>query len=419
MRRGWALAVFVSLVACALPARAADDGFVVPLPVSLAAGEQAAPAVFGSRVVFEDNRSGDWDIWTADLRTGAESPLVVASGDQRSPDTDRTIVVWQDDRSGNWDVRMLDLATGIESPVASAAGDQVRPRVSGPRIAWQDSRGGNWDIFMRDTSSGLTIPVVTHPADQINPEIDGPSVVWEDYRNGNADIHLKDVDSGCEAAVVTDPADQTAPSISGPVVAFEDMRSGVAAIRYVDTTSQQQVELSGPTDRRAPSISGSRIAWTEVLDGIATVRVRDIPQSAEIAVVPSSAGRFRPALAGATVVWDEAGDVWWTEVGSPSVSLVRPKQGTAYVQDVEGPLGVGGAPALVAGTSVTFEASAADAESSIAQVTFTVGEAVVCTVTTAPYSCSWTVSPGTHTVVATGSDRAGNSAAASVDVVAV
>ncbi len=58
-------------------------------------------------------------------------------------------VVWQDDRKGDWDVYMYDSASSQTTAVANDIGtDQAAPRISGQTVVWQDNREGAWDIYM-------------------------------------------------------------------------------------------------------------------------------------------------------------------------------------------------------------------------------------------------------------------------------
>src|SRR5579884_113050 len=73
--------------------------------------------------------------------------------------------------------------------------------------------------------------------------------------------------------------------------------------------------------------------------------------------------------------------------------------------------------ATVSGT-VTIQASASDSVG-IASVSFYLDNTALCTVTLAPFNCAWNTSgaaSGTHTIMATARDTAGNSASATISV---
>jgi hypothetical protein len=86
-----------------------------------------------------------------------------------------------------------------------------------------------------------------------------------------------------------------------------------------------------------------------------------------------------------------------TDATPPSVTITSPSNGST-----------------VSGT-VSIQVSATD-NVGVASVSLTVDGATIGTLTTAPYTFSWTASSGTHTIVAIAKDAAGNSASNSISV---
>ncbi|RJQ45147.1 MAG: hypothetical protein C4534_05425 [Gaiellales bacterium] len=84
------------------------------VPLVAGPGDQVNPDADGDFVVYQDNRgghvdetgawAGEWDIYLIDLRTGVEVPVCTAAGDQVNPRVEGNMVVWQDNRSGDWDI---------------------------------------------------------------------------------------------------------------------------------------------------------------------------------------------------------------------------------------------------------------------------------------------------------------------------
>ena len=62
-------------------------------------------------------------------------------------------IVWQDNRNGNWDIFMYDLPNKKESQITANELDQVGPIIYGDRIVWEDGRNGSSDIYMCNLSS--------------------------------------------------------------------------------------------------------------------------------------------------------------------------------------------------------------------------------------------------------------------------
>ena len=101
-----------------------------------------------------------------------------------------SIIVWQDNRSGNWDIYGYNLATSEEFAICTGPGNQQLPAIAGPTIVWQDDRNGNWDVYGYDLVSSKTFPIHQGKGDQTEPDIHHNVVVWTDNRHGNNDIYM-------------------------------------------------------------------------------------------------------------------------------------------------------------------------------------------------------------------------------------
>ncbi|MHA1299088.1 MAG: hypothetical protein ACTSO9_06545 [Candidatus Helarchaeota archaeon] len=141
-----------------------------------------------------------------------------------------TIIIWQDNRSGNWDIyassidvdgfierieyMLLDYKWNFDGiAICTAAGDQINPQLvadtaGGAYIVWQDNRTGNWNIYaQRITRQGKLcwtqdgLPICTEPGNQVNPKIISDSkwgaiISWADNRTSanNYDIYAQRID---------------------------------------------------------------------------------------------------------------------------------------------------------------------------------------------------------------------------------
>jgi beta propeller repeat protein len=168
------------------------------------------PSISGTRIAYswknqdQTTYQSQHDIWVYDLATNEDVEICGNTAEQARPDIFGTKVVWEDQRNGNWDIYMHDVATGQERRITSNAADQQHPSISGNRIVWEDQRNGNWDIYMYDLSTNTEQRVTYNTADQRSPDISGNRIVWTDYRNGNGDIYMADI--GSAPVTVTAPA---------------------------------------------------------------------------------------------------------------------------------------------------------------------------------------------------------------------
>ena len=166
--------------------------------------DQTAPAIHGntavwqSYVVVDDGQGGtieDWGVFAADI-TEPNVPFVYVVDDyidnQQALDVYRSRVVYQDDVNGDWDILSADVwlkdAPQIQDVISDeAALHQENPAVWNDTVVCQvDVGGGNYDIVSIDISvpdSLVVTAIATGAAVQINPDISGHLVVWQDNRN--------------------------------------------------------------------------------------------------------------------------------------------------------------------------------------------------------------------------------------------
>jgi beta propeller repeat protein len=186
----------------------------VTAPLALGPGKKKDPALAGTRLVWADFRSGDWDLWSVDLaglEAGTATPALVYAGvgsQQTEPALDgggsEARLVWVDTRAGAgargaeiWTMRWAD--PGSARGLTSDSAEQGQPDVSGDLVVWSDYRNdpdaqyaivadpmlNDADVYGYDLASELEIEVVVHPSKQLAPAIDGTNMVWLDWRGIN------------------------------------------------------------------------------------------------------------------------------------------------------------------------------------------------------------------------------------------
>jgi beta propeller repeat protein len=113
---------------------------------------------------------------------------------QSEPDTYGGRIVWQDNRNGNWDIYMLSDAPPYipETRITTSPANQEFPAINGNRIVYMDDRNGNWDIYLYDIGNQTETQITNNTADQFFPALDGNTIVWQDNRNDPEGIILND-----------------------------------------------------------------------------------------------------------------------------------------------------------------------------------------------------------------------------------
>lgn len=279
------------------------------VPFRIGAGIK--PAVSGDRIVWEDDRNGNDDIFLFDLSTGSLRALDTDGADQTSPDIHGSLVVWRDERLGRGtpEAFVHDVTTGTGGliTVERETRQVIDLRISDRWIVWSDDRDlvdtdifgydlatgqerllhrldenqrvgdidgslvvyvVNGDIWLLDGDAGWARPLSQHPANQQQPVISGNRVVWKDFRNGTGDLYMYDLATQTESPLVTHPAEQDGPSIDGDRVVWRDRRDGGLTLYAYDFATGEEVRAT-PSENFAtdPHISGDIVVYRSLEDG--------------------------------------------------------------------------------------------------------------------------------------------------------
>ena len=278
------------------------------------------PDIDGGRVVYERFNSAmtTSNIYLYVISTG-KTITITKSGTARFPKISGTRVIFQDRRSGNWEIYYNDTVNGQETRVTTDGADQVSPDIDGNWIVWTDYRAGNADIYMKNLVSG-TIETTSDPANQVNPAISGSLVVWQDYRAGNWDIYYRDL---------TIPLPTPTPTPKG---AIHGITSPAGANMYVDdfyySITPFTVPNLDPGDRRVNFTLTNYYptsTWVPVSAG-ATATI-----SATLVPLPSPKGAIRGVATPQATLFIDSTDRGQTpttianlDIGTHGVELVRP-----------------------------------------------------------------------------------------------
>ncbi len=215
-----------------------EVGTAATTTLAAAPGERSRPRISGNRVVWQDRRESDWDVYHRDLETGIETRMTSA-GDQHSPSVDGNQVVWvSEGTDGETSLVVYDYASlstyriapagrpsspdlgggavtylagkpgsrrayshaitgGLPRAIDVGAGSHLSQRIDGARVALEaDGTGSEIWVYSMNFGTGTQVTANGVDVADQDPEIDGTRVVWETDRNGNRDIYTASLDAG-------------------------------------------------------------------------------------------------------------------------------------------------------------------------------------------------------------------------------
>lgn len=228
----------------------------------------------------------NWDIYVFNLSSSTGYVVTNEPSAQMYPDIYGTTIVWQDKRNGDWDIYSYDLSNGLpvnqaeikQLEVGNQTADQTMPAIDDNRLVWQDNRYGTSDIFMAVTEFSAEvydlkeIQITRELHNQINPAISGDRIVWQDDRNDLGDIYAYDLSGSNEKRITTNALKQENPAISGDKVVWQDSRNGNKDIYVYDFSSSKEKRITtNATSEEYPAIYGERIVWQDGRKGNADI----------------------------------------------------------------------------------------------------------------------------------------------------
>lgn len=212
-----------------------------------------------SRIVFESDREGNWDLFLVDVATNDEPvPLTDDEGNDIapfwSPDGER--VYFQSDRDGVWSIYAVEIATGEVSLVVDTGLEGQNPIVShdGESLAWlQKNDFGVYDLWIMDLESGEMQQLTDLGTDVGSPTFapDDTILTFQARVEDNFDVFVVEIETGDIKALTSGPGDDYAPTFvcGSPVVVFHsdaDAPEELPGLRQIYQVSALPMDQPAP-----------------------------------------------------------------------------------------------------------------------------------------------------------------------------
>ena len=298
-------------------------------PNGLKRASHIEPDIYDGRIVWADNRHGQYDIYMKDLATGDETRVTSNATDQLNPSIFGDRVAWVDIRNGGEDIYIKDLSTGQESAEISNASNQLRPVLHNDWLGWHEfSPGSYWgatEAYVKNLNTGAVQKMAGMPQNE-SIDIWGDRAVWN---NRSLGLWSQDLVTGADSSVtsISEALSYTTPAIYADDVVWNQPGSSSGIYEKDLVTGTQQVVSAG-TQQYKPDIYGDVVVWEDDSGEVSRVFYRNTLTGQEGSIDSSSTAAQRsPRVWGDIVVWEDhrngTPDIYMKNLTTGAISQVN------------------------------------------------------------------------------------------------
>ncbi|HOW35315.1 MAG TPA: C25 family cysteine peptidase [Candidatus Omnitrophota bacterium] len=320
------------------------------------------PAIDGNKIVWQDERRGDMNIYlynlgpdgvfgTQDdsLETNPQRQVTSSAARDSDPAIYANTIAWAqlqpDSKSRLFTYRLGgDGLFGTSddigvSAITSAASNAQFPAIYNNALVWQEYLGGNLkDVFHYappppSFNRTLMPSGGIHRVAEGNPEAARPDIwsryiVWESKRGAFYDILSYDLgldrlygtpDDGGLIPVDNGDWVKLRAKIDANKIVWEDYRNGnnnKDIMLYDIASGQTTAVVNNSSSQTSPDISGSRIVWEDSRAGNKDIRITDLQNAdfQDVALTDNPLSEEAPKISGDKVVYQQDGRIYLIRV---------------------------------------------------------------------------------------------------------
>jgi TolB protein len=228
--------------------------------------------VGGGKIVFDSDRSGNYDVYAMNPDGSGVTDLTNNAADDASAawSPDGTKVAFSSGRSGNFDIWVMNAdGTGLDQLTHKSAFDAF-PAWSpdGTKIAFESTRSGNYDVYSMNADGTGVVQLTKKPQTDELPtwSPDGSLIAFDSNRGGSYDLYTIHADGSHVVQITKNAAADFEPrwSPDGATFAFVSTRSAGYQIWTIGTNAKGAAQVTAdPSDNLDPTWSpdGTQLAF--------------------------------------------------------------------------------------------------------------------------------------------------------------